>query len=87
MNKSLKAIFYTCLSFVSFLLLRGVYTRLLVPRSPLGNRARKEYRRAIERWENEGGAPVEPFQTAEAEKEHGKLAWSLAIRDPSIAER
>lgn len=60
-NRWLKAIFYTCLAFVGFSLLRRVYTHVPVPRSPFGNRARREYRRSIERWENEGGAPVGPF--------------------------
>jgi hypothetical protein len=60
MNKTIKVLFYTSAPVVGWQVLRYFYGRLLastdlsVEQSSVRNR--KAYRRAIERWENEGGA-------------------------------
>jgi hypothetical protein len=62
MNKMIKVIFYTSAAVVGWQVLRYFYGRLLasadlsVEQSSV--RDRKAYRRATERWENEGGATL-----------------------------
>lgn len=62
MNKTIKVLFYTSVIVVGWRALRYIFGRLLassdlaVEQSSV--RDRKGYRRAIERWENEGGATV-----------------------------
>lgn len=60
MNKTIKMLFYASAAVVGWQVLRYFYGRLVastgfsVEQSSV--RDRKAYRRAIERWENEGGA-------------------------------
>ena len=62
MNKAIKVLFYTSAAVVGWQALRYLYGRLLasadlsVEQSSV--RDRKAYRRATERWENEGGATL-----------------------------
>jgi hypothetical protein len=62
MKKAIKVLFYTSVAVVGWHALRYVYGRLLastdlsVDQSSV--RDRKAYRRAIARWENEGGATL-----------------------------
>lgn len=60
MNKAKKVLFYTSVIVVGWRALRYFYGRLLasadLATGQSSARDRKTYRRAIERWENEGGA-------------------------------
>jgi hypothetical protein len=62
MKKAIKVLFYTSAAVVGWQALRYFYGRLLastdlsVDQSSV--RDRKAYRRATERWENEGGATL-----------------------------
>ena len=68
MKKAIKVLFYTSAAVVGWQALRYFYGRLLasadlsVEQSSV--RDRKAYRRATERWENEGGATLSGIQAA-----------------------
>lgn len=60
MNKTIKVLFYTSAAVVGWQVLRYFYGHLLASADrsfeQFSVRDRNAYRRAIERWENEGGA-------------------------------
>ena len=62
MNKATKVLFYTSVTVVGWQALRYFHGRLLASADPAAAqssaRDRKAYRRATERWENEGGATL-----------------------------
>jgi len=62
MKKAIKVLFYTSAAVVGWQALRYFYGRLLASNDPAVDqwsvRDRKAYRRATERWENEGGATL-----------------------------
>jgi hypothetical protein len=62
MNKTIKVLFYASVALMGWQTVRYFYGRLLasVDRSTEHSsvRDRKAYRRATERWENEGGATL-----------------------------
>jgi len=70
MKKATKVLFYTSVAMVGWQVLRYFYGRLLasidlsVDQSSV--RDRKAYRRATERWENEGGATLAGDQAGDA---------------------
>jgi hypothetical protein len=62
MNKAIKVLFYTSVTVVGWQVLRYFHGRLLAPAdlaaAQSSARDRTAYRRATERWENEGGATL-----------------------------
>ena len=70
MKKAIRVLFYTSATVVAWEALRYFYGRLLasidlsVDQSSV--RDRKTYRRATERWENEGGATLAGDQAGDA---------------------